>query len=76
PREMYAMLKESRADIMLSGSRSQFVALKARMPWLDVNQERMHGYAGYEGMVRLVQEIDRSINNPVWEHVRAEAPWD
>jgi len=76
PREMYAMLKESRADIMLSGSRSQFVALKARMPWLDVNQERMHGYAGYEGMVRLVQEIDRSINNPVWEHVRAEAPWN
>ena len=37
PREMYAMLRDARADIMLSGGRSQFVALKARMPWLDIN---------------------------------------
>jgi nitrogenase molybdenum-iron protein NifN len=51
PREMYKMLKEARADIMLSGGRSQFVALKAKMPWLDINQERHHAYAGYEGMV-------------------------
>src|ERR1019366_10327887 len=40
PREMYKMLKDARADIMLSGGRSQFVALKAKMPWLDINQER------------------------------------
>ncbi|MBP6647678.1 MAG: nitrogenase iron-molybdenum cofactor biosynthesis protein NifE, partial [Burkholderiaceae bacterium] len=40
PRAMYAMLRDARADIMLSGGRSQFVALKARMPWLDINQER------------------------------------
>lgn len=76
PREMYAMLKESRADIMLSGSRSQFVALKAKMPWLDVNQERQQGYAGYEGMVRLVHDIDRELHNPIWEQVRTPAPWD
>jgi nitrogenase molybdenum-cofactor synthesis protein NifE len=75
PREMYAMLREARADIMLSGGRSQFVALKARMPWLDINQERHHPYAGYEGMVELVQEIDRAIFNPVWQQVRIPAPW-
>jgi hypothetical protein len=34
PREMYAMLRDPKADIMLSGGRSQFVALKARMPWM------------------------------------------
>jgi nitrogenase molybdenum-cofactor synthesis protein NifE len=75
PREMYAMLRDARADIMLSGGRSQFVALKARMPWLDINQERHHPYAGYEGMVELVQEIDRAIFNPVWQQVRIPAPW-
>ena len=32
PREMYKLLKEARADIMLSGGRSQFVALKAKCP--------------------------------------------
>ena len=76
PREMYAMLRDARADIMLSGGRSQFVALKARMPWLDINQERHHAYAGYEGMVELVREIDKALFNPVWSQVRASAPWD
>jgi nitrogenase molybdenum-cofactor synthesis protein NifE len=76
PRDMYKMLKEARADIMLSGGRSQFVALKAKMPWLDINQERVHAYAGYEGIVELVKEIDRTIYNPVWEQVRMPAPWE
>jgi len=76
PREMYKMLKEARADIMLSGGRSQFVALKAKMPWLDINQERHHAYAGYEGMVDLVHEIDKALSNPVWEQVRRPAPWE
>jgi nitrogenase molybdenum-cofactor synthesis protein NifE len=76
PREMYKVLKEARADIMLSGGRTQFVALKAKMPWLDINQERHHAYAGYEGMVDLVHEIDKSLRNPVWEQVRRPAPWE
>ncbi|HET6378889.1 MAG TPA: nitrogenase iron-molybdenum cofactor biosynthesis protein NifE [Methylocella sp.] len=76
PREMYKMLKEARADIMLSGGRSQFVALKAAMPWLDINQERHHAYMGYVGMVKLVEEIDKALFNPVWEHARKPAPWN
>jgi nitrogenase molybdenum-cofactor synthesis protein NifE len=76
PREMYRMLKDARADIMLSGGRSQFVALKAKMPWLDINQERHHAYAGYEGMVDLVREIDKALGNPVWDQVRTAAPWE
>ncbi|MGO9520243.1 MAG: nitrogenase component 1, partial [Candidatus Korobacteraceae bacterium] len=76
PREMYRMLKEARADIMLSGGRSQFIALKAKMPWLDINQERHHAYAGYEGMVDLVHEIDKALTNPIWEQVRRPAPWE
>jgi nitrogenase molybdenum-cofactor synthesis protein NifE len=76
PREMYQMFKDGRADMMLSGGRSQFIALKARTPWIDINQERHHGYAAYEGMVALVHQIDLSINNPIWKQVRAPAPWD
>jgi nitrogenase molybdenum-cofactor synthesis protein NifE len=76
PREMYKMLKDARADIMLSGGRTQFVALKAKMPWLDINQERHHAYAGYEGMVALVSEIDKALSNPIWEQIRRPAPWD
>jgi nitrogenase molybdenum-cofactor synthesis protein NifE len=76
PREMYKMLKEAKADIMLSGGRTQFVALKAKMPWLDINQERHHAYAGYEGMVALVREIEKALSNPIWEQIRKPAPWE
>jgi nitrogenase molybdenum-cofactor synthesis protein NifE len=76
PRQMYAMLRDAKADIMLSGGRSQFVALKARMPWMDINQERHHAFAGYEGMVEMVAEIDKALFNPMWREVRTPAPWD
>ncbi|RFD19830.1 nitrogenase iron-molybdenum cofactor biosynthesis protein NifE [Komagataeibacter melaceti] len=76
PREMYAQLRRGDADILLSGGRTQFVALKARVPWLDINQERHEAYAGYDGMVTLVQELDRSLSNPVWAEVRRLAPWE
>lgn len=75
PREMYRMLKASEADIMLSGGRTQFVALKATMPWMDINQERHEAFAGYHGMVSMVREIDRTLSNPMWEQVRSPAPW-
>jgi nitrogenase molybdenum-cofactor synthesis protein NifE len=75
PRETYKMLKDAKADIMLSGGRSQFIALKAKMPWLDINQERHHAYAGYAGMVELVREIDKALSNPIWEQVRRAPPW-
>jgi nitrogenase molybdenum-cofactor synthesis protein NifE len=45
------------------------------MPWLDINQERHHAYAGYEGMVELVVQIDKALSNPVWQQVRLPEPW-
>jgi nitrogenase molybdenum-cofactor synthesis protein NifE len=76
PRDMYAMLSKGDADIMLSGGRTQFIALKAKVPWLDINQERHEAYAGYDGIVDLVRELDRALYNPVWQAVREAAPWD
>ncbi|TCU03007.1 nitrogenase iron-molybdenum cofactor biosynthesis protein NifE [Rhizobium sullae] len=76
PRELYSMLSEQKADIMLSGGRTQFIALKAKMPWLDINQERHHAYAGYDGMVQLARQIDLAIHNPIWAQVREPAPWE
>ncbi|GAA3660348.1 MULTISPECIES: nitrogenase iron-molybdenum cofactor biosynthesis protein NifE [Acetobacter] len=76
PREMYAQLRRGDADILLSGGRTQFVALKARTPWLDINQERHHAFAGYDGMVTLVRQLDASLSNPVWKDVRRLAPWE
>jgi nitrogenase molybdenum-cofactor synthesis protein NifE len=76
PRDLYALLASGKADIMLSGGRTQFIALKAKTPWLDINQERQFPYAGYDGMVELVRQIDLAIHNPIWTQVRAPAPWE
>ncbi len=74
--EMYRMLAEDEADILLSGGRTQFVALKARKPWLDTNQERHHAYAGYEGFLNLATQIDRALHAPVWSQLNRPAPWE
>lgn len=76
PKEMYRALKAAEADVLMSGGRSQFVALKAKMPWVDVNQEKHEPYAGYMGMVDMVQAIDRAMNNPMWNDLRSPAPWE
>lgn len=75
-KDMMKLLTTERADIMLSGGRTQFVALKSKIPWVDINQERHHAYEGYAGFVALAGEIDKAIRNPVWEQVRAPAPWE
>ncbi len=75
-RDLYGTLKRGEADILLSGGRTQFVALKTYTPWLDINQERHHAYAGYDGMVELARRLDATIHHPVWRAVRQPAPWD
>lgn len=74
--KMYAMLKASEADIMLSGGRTQYVALKAKVPWVDSNQERHTAYAGYDGAVALLRAIHLALTNPVWAQVRTPPPWE
>ena len=42
-----------RADLMIAGGRNMFTAIQSALLFLDINQEREHAYAGYEGMVEL-----------------------
>ncbi|WP_291992829.1 nitrogenase iron-molybdenum cofactor biosynthesis protein NifE [Candidatus Accumulibacter sp. ACC003] len=74
-RSLLSIYKEYRADILIAGGRNLYTALKARIPFLDINQEREFGYAGYDGMVELARQLALSIESPVWEAVRRPAPW-
>ncbi|MFI3121363.1 MAG: hypothetical protein QX203_15430, partial [Methylococcaceae bacterium] len=58
-----------------AGGRNMYTALKAKVPFLDINQEREFGYEGYQGMLELVRQLALTIESPVWEAVRAPAPW-
>ncbi|MGL6259043.1 nitrogenase iron-molybdenum cofactor biosynthesis protein NifE [Vibrio sp. WXL210] len=63
------------ADIMIAGGRNMYTAIKAKIPFLDINQEREHAYAGYRGMLTLAQELVRTLESPVWQHARKAPPW-
>jgi nitrogenase molybdenum-cofactor synthesis protein NifE len=75
PQALLNAFKDYRADILIAGGRNLYTALKARIPFLDINQEREFGYAGYEGMLELVRQLALTIEAPVWNKVRAPAPW-
>ncbi len=75
PKTLLGAYKDLGADILIAGGRNLYTALKARIPFLDINQEREFGYAGYVGMTELARQLALSIESPVWEAVRRPAPW-
>ncbi len=75
PRELLKAVKEYRADMLIAGGRNMYTALKARLPFLDINQERDFGYAGYDGMLELARQLALTLESPVWEAAKRPAPW-
>ncbi|MBB1075115.1 nitrogenase iron-molybdenum cofactor biosynthesis protein NifE [Rhodoferax sp. 4810] len=75
PRGLLDLCRQYQTDIMIAGGRNMYTALKARMPFLDVNQEREFGYAGYAGMIEMARQIDKTLNSPIWPAVRSAPPW-
>ncbi|MNE15706.1 Nitrogenase molybdenum-iron protein alpha chain [compost metagenome] len=75
PRALLKTVDEYKADILIAGGRNMYTALKGRIPFLDINQEREFGYAGYDGMLELVRQLCLTLESPVWESVRRPAPW-
>jgi len=61
PKNLLRLLKDRKADVLVAGGRNQYLAIKEGYPFVDVNQERHHAYAGYEGLVNLAEQISNSI---------------
>jgi nitrogenase molybdenum-cofactor synthesis protein NifE len=76
PRALLDIVRDYKADILIAGGRNMYTALKAKIPFLDINQEREFGYAGYEGMLELVRQLALTLESPVWESVRKPVPWE
>jgi len=68
-------VKDLEADILIAGGRNLYTALKARLPFLDINQEREFAYAGYAGMAELAKRLALSLESPIWPALRKPVPW-
>jgi nitrogenase molybdenum-cofactor synthesis protein NifE len=75
PKRLLQVVKDYKCDILIAGGRNLYTALKARLAFLDINQEREFGYAGYQGMLELVRQLALTIESPVFAAVRKPAPW-
>ena len=75
PRDLLRIVRDSGATLLAAGGRNRYTAMKGRVPFLDVNQERNQAFAGYDGVVTLAAEIDRILSSPVFDLVRQPAPW-
>ncbi|MCG8608988.1 MAG: hypothetical protein MI864_00495, partial [Pseudomonadales bacterium] len=75
PKALLDIVEEYRADILIAGGRNMYTALKARVPFLDINQERDFGYAGYQGMLELVRQLTLTLESPVWKAARSAPLW-
>lgn len=75
PTTLLRLFEGKGADVLIAGGRNLYTAMKARIPFLDINQEREHAYAGYPGLVELARQLALTIESPVWAAVRRPAPW-
>jgi nitrogenase molybdenum-cofactor synthesis protein NifE len=74
--ELLRVIEQTQADLLIAGGRNQYTALKARIPFLHINQERHNPYSGYGGLLEMAKELDETLHSPVWAEVRRIAPWE
>jgi nitrogenase molybdenum-cofactor synthesis protein NifE len=75
PRGLINIVRDQGVDVLIAGGRNLYTALKARIPFLDINQERDFAYAGYGGMLELARQLCLTIESSVWSAARQPAPW-
>ena len=65
PEKLLAIFRGEKADILLAGGRNQYTAVKARLPFVDVNQERHTPFTGFTGHINLGRKLLDALESPV-----------
>ncbi len=68
PAELEQFILEKHADILVGGVKERPLAYKLGVAFCDHNHERKHALAGYEGVLNFAEEVNLSINSPVWQY--------
>jgi nitrogenase molybdenum-cofactor synthesis protein NifE len=70
PTELELFMREKGADILVGGVKERPLAYKLGVAFCDHNHERKHALAGYEGVINFTNEINSSMNSPVWQYLQ------
>ena len=74
--EQARIIDERGAHLLLAGGRSLYTAIKKRIAFADVNQEKKKSYGGYDGLLNLAEDLKNALENPVFKNVAKRAPWE
>lgn len=67
--ELAKLLKKYKPDLVVSGAKEKYMALKIGIPFCDFNHDRITSFAGFQGFMNFAREVDRSVSSPVWKLV-------
>jgi nitrogenase molybdenum-cofactor synthesis protein NifE len=70
PAELERFILEKKADILVGGVKERPLAYKLGIAFCDHNHERRHPLSGYVGAVNFAEEINLTINSPIWKYVK------
>jgi len=74
--EQAKLIDEHGVDILLAGGRSLYTAIKKKVAFVDVNQEKKVSYGAYGGLENLAKDVCAAVQNPVFKVVGETAPWE
>ncbi len=75
PSEQPKLIDEHNIDILLAGGRSLYTAIKKKVAFVDVNQEKKVSYGAYAGLINLAIDVCNAVNNRVFQVVGNPEPW-
>jgi len=75
PSEQSKLIDEHNIDILLAGGRSLYTAIKKKVAFVDVNQEKKVSYGAYSGLINLAIDVCNAVNNKVFKIVGNPEPW-
>ena len=75
PSEQSKLIDEHNIDILLAGGRSLYTAIKKKVAFVDVNQEKKVSYGAYAGLINLAIDVCNAVNNKVFQIVGNPEPW-
>ena len=67
PLELKELLLKQEADLLAAGVKEMFLAYKLGIAFCNFNHDRAVSFEGFDDMANFAQELDESINHPVWK---------
>jgi len=66
--ELYHLLKKYKPDLVISGAKEKYMALKMGIPFCEFNHDRITSFSGFRGYINFAKNLDQAVSSPVWNY--------